>query len=365
MGAGDFNDFVRSVPISFLLAPFCFAAIYIALMVIVLRRAAERRRRRREADTAQMGITPTAQSAMGGSAKASPLAYLRGQQPEQPVSDQPPQTTPWTIAAALREIPEPDLDLLANLPGPTDPPVSGRVQVEPQPLMEDTSTGPEPDWLDAVMPTAEEQPVAASAPMNFPANTPATREAAEVMRAWRDLSDGSLIIQMGNQRYRTLAEIQGAGLTHRLEALVRELNALIGGAPAQPANRMPIANNPGTMIPPAPIPSGGTNSRVGLLQVVEPERKPGLIKSMARGLRNEDSKGPQPKSVADVVEDFLQFKLSSTPEFATRHIHIRPTPDHGLRIEVDGHFYEAIPDVVDPDVREFLLNMMREWEARQ
>jgi hypothetical protein len=35
-----------------------------------------------------------------------------------------------------------------------------------------------------------------------------------------------------------------------------------------------------------------------------------------------------------------------------------------VRIEVDGHYYDAIDDVVDPDVREFLFAMMREWEAR-
>jgi len=35
-----------------------------------------------------------------------------------------------------------------------------------------------------------------------------------------------------------------------------------------------------------------------------------------------------------------------------------------VRIEVDGHYFDAIGDVIDPDVRDFLLAMMREWEAR-
>ena len=68
--------------------------------------------------------------------------------------------------------------------------------------------------------------------------------------------------------------------------------------------------------------------------------------------------------IAGAVEDFLQFKLSNTPQFATRTIHIRPTHDSGLRIEVDGHSYDSIGDIIDADVREFLFNMMREWEAR-
>jgi len=32
---------------------------------------------------------------------------------------------------------------------------------------------------------------------------------------------------------------------------------------------------------------------------------------------------------------------------------------------VDNHFYDHIGDIVDPDVRDFLSTMMKEWEARQ
>ncbi|HLY27480.1 MAG TPA: hypothetical protein VKQ72_14140, partial [Aggregatilineales bacterium] len=62
--------------------------------------------------------------------------------------------------------------------------------------------------------------------------------------------------------------------------------------------------------------------------------------------------------------DFLQFKLASHPQFSTRSIHIKPGQNQGVRIEVDNHSYDGIGDVVDPDVREFLFSVMREWDAR-
>ncbi|MBO9308514.1 MAG: hypothetical protein J7551_01890, partial [Chloroflexi bacterium] len=69
-------------------------------------------------------------------------------------------------------------------------------------------------------------------------------------------------------------------------------------------------------------------------------------------------------SIAEQIEEFLQARLLASPQFSTRSIHVRPTPDHGVRIEVDGRFYDTVAEVIDPDVREFLMTIMREWEAR-
>ena len=52
------------------------------------------------------------------------------------------------------------------------------------------------------------------------------------------------------------------------------------------------------------------------------------------------------------------------PQYSMRSIHIRPASDGGVRIEVDNRAYESIADVPDADVRDFLMGLMREWEAR-
>jgi len=69
-------------------------------------------------------------------------------------------------------------------------------------------------------------------------------------------------------------------------------------------------------------------------------------------------------NIAGAIEAYLQHKLSITPEYAGRNIHIYPAPGGGVSIQVDGQFFEAVSDVSDPDVREFLSDTITEWQDR-
>jgi hypothetical protein len=70
----------------------------------------------------------------------------------------------------------------------------------------DAAPAPEqPDWITAVVPVQEES--LAMTPANTDSSEPENiqvGDAVEVMRIWRDLSDGKLIIQLGSQYYRSL-----------------------------------------------------------------------------------------------------------------------------------------------------------------
>jgi hypothetical protein len=199
-------------------------------------------------------------------------------------------------------------------------------------------------------------------------NAPLPADAVEVMRIYRDMNDGRLIVQMGDQRYRSVADIKNPDLVRRFTTIVRDLWAMVNGnGGAQPAaptgGTYPVANTPPVD---AGAQGGGMLSRMGLM-TAEPEKpKPGMLKQFARVASGQPStpNEPAPSGIAGAVEEFLQFKLSTTPQFSTRSIHIRPTPDHGIRIDVDGHYYDAIGDIVEADVRDFMINLMREWEAR-
>jgi hypothetical protein len=190
-------------------------------------------------------------------------------------------------------------------------------------------------------------------------------DAVEVMRVWRDLSDGTLIIQMGNQRYRTLSDIKNPDLARRFMAVVRELWAMVNASPARATSAQPApTNGTATALPEAPLIA--PKPRMGLLKTEYEPPKQGVFTQLTRDLRQNPNAVPEESStgIAGAVEEFLQYKLSNTPQYAARSIHIRPSHNHGVTIEVDGHFYEAIGDVIDPDVREFLFALMREWEAR-
>lgn len=323
MGGSDFSDLFRQLPIGFFLIPLVAGGVYIAMMAVIFRRARARRHRAREA----LGLNQT---------------------PEQP-KPRPP------IQKLIEKLPEPDLDQL--LPEP-DLDLLAMPAARPTPeIIEAEVIEPPPNISRAVsLPTTRQETEIDMAPDSNPLS-----DAVEVMRVYRDLNDGSLIIQMGNQRYRAADEIASGDLQRRFAAVVRDLATMAGessgsgaGAPViQPrtGGTTPILSEPARMAP-----AGVESDRLVRF------KKMGTPPPTPTG-----RKGKEPETqlgIGEAVEEYLQSRLLASPEFATRSIHIRMAHDHSVRIEVDGHYYDAVADVVDADVREFLVSVMKEWEAR-
>lgn len=352
MTGSDLSDFLRLPFVtSILLFLIGIGVLYVVLIFFIFRRASARRRKRREAAAALAGAVAN----QSGRPNNMPLGnFLRGELPERPL---PPAE--WTVPAELRGLPEPDLDVLTGPLLAEQPPAEAADNVLPEESV--TTPAETTDWVSAVVPV-EETPMAPATTDSSESKNIDLGDAVEVMRVWRDLSDGSLIIQMGDQRYRTMNEIQSPDLSRRFVAVVRELWAIVNNSSA----RLSSANE-SAAVPPPSNSMGGMKSRMGLLNA-EPEQppRPHMLKQVAKQALGQTGPTPpeQPSGIANAVEDFLQFKLSTTPEFSKRSIHFRPSHDLGVRIEVDGHYYDAIGDVVDADVRDFLQELMREWEAR-
>jgi hypothetical protein len=332
------------MPPQLILAPIVFGALYIALTIHIFRRSAAKRRAKREAAAA--GLPMPEKPAQKGFSFAN---LLRGELPGK------------TVRPELRNLPEPDLDMLVAA-APTEQAAEAS---PPEPDMSTALVADGADWISAVTPETTSAVSMSIGDRNIDMDQENVEpgDAVEVMRVWRDLSDGRLIIQMGDQRYRTLAEIQSQDLARRFAAVVRELWSMVNNAPGRITGSQSAAPDASLMAGAAKKP------RLGLLnaEAEQPQQpRPGVFKQMARSALGQSStpKTEEPAGIANAVEDYLQFKLSSTPQFAERSIHIRTSHDHGVRIEVDGHYYDAIGDVIDPDVREFLFAMMREWEAR-
>ncbi len=282
-----------------------FGGLYLFLMTMIFRRAAERRRK------ARMALGETA-----------------GFQPAPQLATPPPSRFNRFSEAA--KLPEPDLDLLiGSSPAPEPAHVPAVFAAEPVP--DALLTPPLAIRYEESIPMPE---ATTDQPITLP------EDAVEVMRLWRDVGDGSLIIQLGDQYYRHSAAIGNPEQKRRFEAVVRTLSSMIGLPNAAPRKAMPAPSSPSSSTPVAEPPKRGL---FGKAKPAEPE---------------------QPSGIANQIEEFLQARLLASPQFAARSIHVRPTLDHGLRIEVDGHFYDSVAEVIDPDVREFLATMMREWEAR-
>jgi len=324
------GDFIGQPPVQrFLLILIGLGILYIFLVAGIMRRSAARKRLAKEQAMATLSANAprTTVSAFGGT---------RERRISSPVDS---------------DLPEPDFHLLVA-PDVVD---TGAVSEGPiivdlpadQPADSDYPIYEASAASSALIP-AQEAAMTNTQPDN---NAPSIHmgDAVEVMRVWRDLSDGSLIIEMGNQRYRSMAEIQSPELVRRFTAVIRELATMVG-------NIRTSAD-----LPPAPSPAMGIMKP----QAESPEPKSKGLFQMGRSNKQQTAgAAQQPSGIANAVEEFLQFKLSTTPQFSMRSIHINPGRDQSVIIEVDGRTYDAIGDVEDPEVREFLSSMMQEWSAR-
>ncbi len=262
----------------------------------------------------------------------------------------------------------------------------------------------------AAQPTAPARPTAAPAAGALPTPDNSLTEAVEVLRVWRDVADGSLLIQIGSERYRTLEEIRAAGQSRRFIATLREM-ALIAKdagpedgrseaaprpirqtAPATPTPA-PAAQTPPPIPPaaapveppPTPIaaePPAPSTPPTDTARPAEdarpyPSRKSSVedmepigsffdnVRRAVRDRGKEKAAGPATVSIPDQIEAYLQYRLALTPPFLGRSIHVREAPGGGVRIEVDGRFYEAVSDIEDTTVRDFVRTAIQEWEDRQ
>ncbi|MBN1679473.1 MAG: hypothetical protein JW966_04225 [Anaerolineae bacterium] len=179
-------------------------------------------------------------------------------------------------------------------------------------------------------------------------------DSVELLRVWRDVADGSLILEIGGQRFSSLDDLRGVDLERRFLNVVHELDGVAGAGKAPRAPRRQPSPPP---VEPADDDPEPASMRPGA-----------MLRQMTRAAMGQTPKPVEeiaPLSIGDQIEDLLQARLADMPQFAGRKIHVKPAIDGGVRIEVDGAFFEGIGEVDDDDVRDLLGDVVREWEEGQ
>ncbi|RPJ02156.1 MAG: hypothetical protein EHM39_02305, partial [Chloroflexi bacterium] len=218
--------------------------LWLGVMYMLYKRTVERRRRERE------GLEPL------------PNLFDSLSQWFQRVTN-PNAPPPRPVRSAVPDVAMPDLDLLTGDFSEPDlsavehadaRPAPARADLEAAfelpPVMSEPEPAPEYDVEPlaetlALEPAAREVTIPADV-MESEDDMPAPPDSIELLRVWRDLSDGSLIIEIGGQRFTSVAELQGANLDRRFVNVVRDLTNLLKGAQppsatAQPASAAPAA----------------------------------------------------------------------------------------------------------------------------
>lgn len=208
-------------------------------------------------------------------------------------------------------------------------------------------------------------------------------DVVEVLTILRDVTDGGLIIRIGEQAYRNPPAVADAEFKRRFNTTLRDLSgarkpvagaaepAPVSAPPAAAAAAVaaaaaaPIVDAPAAAPPSAPPEIPRTPAYEPAPGDLPKFRMPdGPPVKPKRGQR--PAQEPIPEiDVAGSIEAFLQHKLSMAPQYASRSIHVRGALHGGVAIEVDGKFYETVGEVDDAAVRQFLSATIEEWQARQ
>lgn len=224
-------------------------------------------------------------------------------------------------------------------------------------------------------------------------------EVVEVLTVLRDVTDGGLLIQIGDRIYRNPPALADAEFKRRFNTTISELaKNLSVGVPRPTKSAPPPPPRPGVpaeqarFAPPVPTPPPDEPGNEADMPTDEdflpptntPERSTGTLPAALYGdlpkfnlpdkpittkpLRRVPKPSNEPIPEIDVggsVEAYLQYKVSQSPEFAGRSIHIRSNPQGGIKIEVDGVYYDSVAEVEDVVAQAFLRASIEEWQSRQ
>jgi len=201
-------------------------------------------------------------------------------------------------------------------------------------------------------------------------------EAVEVLTVLRDVVDGRLLVQIGDKTL--LNPAQDSVFNERLQKVLRELAvpdtnppAPLVQTPVVPPPVAPVVQSaedealplPESLLPPVstPRPASSANRAPapGVLPSFKLDDVP--LEKPQRGKKYTPKPVPE-LNIASAIETFIQFKLANLGLFPGRSIHVLPAPDGGVRIEVDGQSFDAVGDVSDIAVREFLAASVQEWQ---
>ena len=180
-----------------------------------------------------------------------------------------------------------------------------------------------------------------------------------LIQVWQD-QEGCLVVEMDGQRYRRVVEIRDRGTGTRLLECINRLVAFSKGKDTRKLSEQ----------------SPPTESRIeereqAFFDQLQREMGPQTRLSRLtadpvpfRGRSAVDRPGIN-LDLADEIETLLQIRVAASPEFSQRAVHVRSSPDGGLRFDVDGIRYVALDDITDVQAQALIRAAIADWEAKR
>lgn len=204
------------------------------------------------------------------------------------------------------------------------------------------------------------------------------RNEIRVMQVLRVPPMGKLVVEVNQRRYQKLSEAREQNVKRMLLTAIGELVGFAGGYEKLVEAGVAPALGPGTHSPVASMPAGAqtTNEEKqaaflasleaerDALKQVPPAREPsvlGRFQPLTQTGRLSPAYGEL--NIVDQVDAILQRYLAGDSEFAHRSVHLEQDPSGGLRIRVDGDYYQRPAEIKEPKIQMFIKRALQEWES--
>jgi len=204
------------------------------------------------------------------------------------------------------------------------------------------------------------------------------RKEIKVMEVLRVPPMGKLVVEVNQERYQDLSQITDDQIKRLLLAAIGELVGFAGGYETLVAAGMAPALMPNqateTTAPELPVSISQAQQQAEFLASLEAEtdalrstsplREPSVLRPQRTAPLPEPS--PSKSSEVGIVEQIdaiLQKYLAIDASLAQRSIHLEQDPSGGLRIGVDGTYYQKPAQIRDPKIQKCIKRALKEWEA--
>ena len=263
---------------------------------------------------------------------------------------------------------------------------------------------------------SERQPQAERQKANLPAekmaepvlppakSTSQATETVELLRLLRDSQSGRLIVEVGGQRYKKLADVADKKIGQYILKLAAHLLAFTSGMIVTEAGVKSVYNPKVGAVPEpvsapvaplsepvAPLPTAPANSEDIPAAPAEdppipkpsPEAEAAFLALQARAISSADPMPPPAPSsgrlfgrsrsstpapalpglnLADEINQIVQTRLTYSPLGADNRVDVIAAPDGGIRINVNGMFYETTDEIPDADIKNLVKESIKQWE---
>lgn len=200
------------------------------------------------------------------------------------------------------------------------------------------------------------------------------RSVIQVMQVLRVPPMGKLVVDVGKQRYESWDDITDENVHRLLLAAIGELVNFAGGYDnlVNAGVAPPITTGASAAARPPERPQPGLEEQqAAFLASLEAERDtlreaaPTKRASIIGGGRSKPTAASAPSREPTVVEQIdaiLQKHIAADPSLAQRSIHLEQNPSGGLRIQVDGTYYQKPAEITETKIQILIKRALEEWE---